>query len=403
MIDKHIEKSFNRLCEAEYKADFVFRPASYSWQGDWEGRAILAYCNLYEITGKKPTDFDKVMELLPEKMNEEGFIGPVFNDNEVDEQQIAGHSWVLCGLVEYYKLFKDEKVLQMAKTLFYNMYMRVLPHIKDYPLDREQVNEGGVSGSLTGKVINGWKLSSDVGCAFHNIDGVARYYALTKDENAKLYLDTAIAKFFEFDRRKARAQTHTTMTGARGMYILYTATGDKKYLDMAIEVFNLYRDYGMTLTYENLNWFERPDTWTEPCAVIDSFILAVNLYEATGDKQYLTYLRRVWFNGLSFCHRVNGGAGPNSIVLKDQPYLWINRYEAQFCCTMRYCELLLYVDKNRDLLVRDDQKDIVIDEFGRKFKGDLMYVLDEEKGEEIAIYDLAFPENNDKKYKVLFN
>lgn len=400
MIDKHIEKSFNRLCEAEYQAGHVYRPESYSWQGDWEGRAILAYCNLYEITGKKPKDFDEVMRLFPEKINAEGFIGPVFDENEVNEQQIAGHTWVLDGLIEYYKLFKEEKALKWAKDLFYNMYMRVLPHIKDYPLDREKINQGGVSGSHSGAVISGWKLSTDVGCAFHSLDGVSRYYALTKDENAKIYLDTAIKKFLEFDKRAARAQTHTTLTAARGIFTLYKATGDKKYFDIAKDILDLYLEHGMTLTYENYNWFERKDTWTEPCAVVDCFILALNFYQETGEKEYLTLLRRVWFNGLSYCHRINGGAGPNEIVKEDQPYLSINRYEAQFCCTMRYCELLLYVDKNRDLLVRDDDKEITTDQIGRRFKGDMMIVTDVQTGEDVLLCDLAFPENDQKKYKV---
>ena len=49
---------------------------------------------------------------------------------------------------------------------------------------------------------------------------------------------------------------------------------------------------------------------------------------------------------------------------------------------------------------RDDEKEITTDAIGRRFKGDMMIVTDVETGADILLCDLAFPENDKKKYKV---
>ena len=174
---------------------------------------------------------------------------------------------------------------------------------------------------------------------------------------------------------------------------MYLATGEKDYLEKAVSVYEFYLKHGMTLTYENFNWFGRKNTWTEPCAVVDSFILAVRFYEITKKREYKTLASRILYNGLSFCHRANGGAGPNACVTKIQPYLSVSMYEAPFCCTMRYCEGLKFARLFEKDLLRDGNDknvaadnpnnvsvasdDISVDEYGRVFKGDEMLAIDE--------------------------
>ena len=130
----------------------------------------------------------------------------------------------------------------------------------------------------------------------------------------------------------------------------------------------------MTLTYENFNWFGRQDTWTEPCAVVDSFILATKLYRLTNDEEYRTLARRIWFNGLQFCQRENGGAGPNTCVTNEQRILKIRSYEAPFCCSMRYAEGLLEYSKNSELFSWNSAAEAITDTDGRKFVDDRMIV-----------------------------
>jgi len=113
---------------------------------------------------------------------------------------------------------------------------------------------GGVSGHNALK-INGWILSSDVGCAFMCVDGLAHYYAQTKDQRIKIFLDKVIDLFMKVDPVSLGFQTHTTLTCIRGILKLYKATGDEKYKNHAISRFSTYLKDGMTLTYANYLYF----------------------------------------------------------------------------------------------------------------------------------------------------
>ena len=395
-LKDHIDKSFERLCQNNYLINDLLN-GDGNWPGDWEGRALLAFCSLYSCCGKKATAMDEFIKRIDEILNEEGFVGDVFNPDAVNEQQLSGNGWFLSALCEYYKLFGDEKILAIAKNVFNNLFYAALPAYDVYPLDPRTKEDGGVGGHNF-EIKNGWILSTDVGCAFIGVDGVSRYYELTKDEKAKEFMEKTADKFLEVDKLKVKAQTHATLTASRAYFRFYKATGDKKYFDIAKDHFELYIKEGMTLNYENFNWFKRKDTWTEPCAVTDSVILAIWFYNETKDESYKTLARRIWFNGLSNSHRDNGGAGPNKCVYEDNPYLSVFMYEAHFCCTMRYPEGLKYIFDNAEMF-ENGEGEITTDEIGRKFNGDILIVTDEE-GKEHLLSDLAFLPNEGKKYTV---
>lgn len=368
---KNIPLNFQRLQDEIYQIDSVFQKSEYGWQGDWEGRALLAFACLYEITGKEISCMKAMVRLLQQKTNAYFYFGKPFDGKIADEQQLSGHSWYLRGLVKYAEIFKGESVERAMRSTVEHLYLPLMSWYKNYPLKRQ--GYGGVSGEII-DVINGWKLSSDVGCAYMCVDGLAHYYAYTKDEKCAILLDEIIQNFHQTDVVKCGFQTHTTLSCLRGILKTYETTGNTQYLDIVKDKFQLYLRYGMTLTYENYNWFGKENSWTEPCAVVDSFILAVKLYHVTQDTQYLTLARRIWFNGLQFCQRNNGGVGPNTCVTVCQPILQISTYEAPFCCTMRYAEGLLEYYKNKELFIWDGNKAEERDEVGRRFIDDKLLV-----------------------------
>ena len=372
-LNKHIKRSFIRLSDDIYSINRIWQNENYDWPGDFEGRALLAFVCLYEITNQKIPCMDEMINNLSKHLNEEGYMGKIAN-GIADEQQLSGHSWLLRGLCEYYNAFKDEKALKYANKIIKNLYLHLIDLYKNYPINRNENNEGGVSGS-TYKTINSWKLSSDIGCAYMCLDGLTAYYEITKDDEVKKVIDLLINGFINLDRLALKCQTHATLTGVRGIMRLYKITNEKKYLDYVIKIFDFYIKCGMTLNYENFNWFNKNDSWTEPCAVVDSFILSLYLYEITNEKNYQILASRIWLNGLLFCHRENGGAGPNTCVSLKQPYLNISMYEAFFCCSMRYCEGLKYAWQYEHIITSDDK--IAKDEYGRVFKGNKLLVVDE--------------------------
>lgn len=377
-IDKHelntrIALNCRRLSEGDYyHIEQVFSPSDYEWYGDKEGRALLAFVSHYKINGVTIPCMAQMLEQLDDHLNPHGFFGPVFED-KIHEEQLSGHSWLLRGLCEHYEVFGDAFSKQAVLRIAENLYLPKMGRFSSYPIDRETSDEGGVSGSGIGTV-GDWILSSDVGCAFMSIDGLSHAYAVTKDERIRQLVDEMIAVFLGIDKVRLKAQTHCTLTAARGMMRMYHQTGAVTYLNGAETVLDLYMNGGgVSATYQNLNWWGRADTWTEPCAIVDSLMLATELYKVTKKPAYRTFAARVYHNGLATAQRPNGGAGTDSVVLDGaEDTLYAKMYEAFFCCTMRLAEGLWYIHENQDLLYAALEGTVT--KHGRTYmNGDLLY------------------------------
>ncbi len=376
LASRALEKTFFRFSESDqYKLPYVYHSRTCeSWPGDWVGRTLLAQIHLYELTGKEIPAMHEIVETLGDHINENGHLGKPFDGKIADEQLITGHEWYLRALVRYAKLFGSEKAMAIAKKTVENLYLPILPWFENYPLERYYAKNGGIDGNRD-RILNGWELSTDVGCGFMAMDGLADYYEATGDTRVFRCLERMIAVFDGIDFVAAGFQTHCTLTCLRAVLHFYELTGDPRYFDMAKSKFELYLQYGMTLTYENYNWFGRERSWTEPCAVVDSFMLANAFYRYTKEERYLTLARRIWFNGLQFCHRPDGGSGSNSCVTGENPVLSVKSLQNSFCCNMRYAEGLLDFARNEELFEWNENAEEILDEYGRHFVDDRLIVL----------------------------
>lgn len=374
-LQQSIRLNYARLDEGEYyRIEEVFSPADYDWQADKEGRALLAFVSHYKINGKKIPCMEQMIQLLPSKLNEKGYFGPRYTP-VIHEQQLSGHSWLLRGLCEYYEQFEGRGILDIIMDIVNNLYLPLKGKFGGYPIDRKTENVGDVSGTSS-ETENGWILSSDIGCAFMSIDGLSHVFEITKDDRIKALLDEMIEVYLRIDKVSLKVQTHCTLSAARGMMQMYHSTGDEKYKDGAKAIYDLYVfGGGITYTYHNLNWWGRPDTWSEPCAIVDSVMLATELFKVTGDEVYRTMAARIYHNAFSSMQRSNGGAGTDTLVCEKSPwiYLGIQMYEAYFCCTMRLAEGLWYVYENRNLLYAEFSNHIIKNENNIYTDGDIVY------------------------------
>lgn len=380
LLAERTELNYQRfLGDPYYLIENAYNPTS-GWAGDKEGRLILALISHYKISGRIAPCLTQMIEKLPSMLNTKGYLGDV-NDELICEQQLAGHSWLLRGLCEYYEQFKHDYALDCAKTIVKDLFLPLSGKVATYPVERESNENGGVAGHSE-TTIGNWLLSTDVGCAFMCIDGLSHVYMLTQLPELKSLIDELIDFYVSIDKAALRVQTHCTLTSARGMMRMYGITKDEKYLASAKSIYELYVfGGGCTYTYHNLNWWGRPNTWTEPCAVVDSLMLASELYKATGDKQYRTFAARVYHNAFSSLQRTNGGAGTDTVVTAESPwdYLALKGYEARFCCTMRLAEGLWYINENADILYAETNGQIVKDERGVYTDGDIVYCEVEEE------------------------
>ena len=245
-------KNYDRLESEIYKPENGF-PENPDWAGDMEGRIILGLVLQAQATHREPKYLQKLMDLYPTKTNTGGYFGKLLGDT-IDEQQLSGHGWLLRGLCEYYLWKKDEKVAGYIKDIINNLALPTKGFHATYPINPEDRKQkvGEMAGTKQ-NVIGNWLLSSDVGCDLIFLDGVVQAYELFPNPETKELIDEIIARFMEMDLLKIKAQTHATLTGTRALIRYYKITNEQKYLDRAIENFDLYLTDGMTANFENYN------------------------------------------------------------------------------------------------------------------------------------------------------
>jgi len=351
-----ISKNYTRLEEWDYQPAHLFG-SLHGWPGDWPGRAILALAKHTQLSRRYPVWLDRILDALEEKMTPDGFLGGK-NPDVINEQAVSGHNWMLRGLLELWLWRKDERALRMAHRLVKELYLPLLGHYHDYPTDPAVRDyDGGADGHLSGDAVCGWYLSTDIGCAYMSLDALSLYYHLFKDEKVLALLTEMVETFVTIDFCGASMQTHASLAATRGMLLLYQDTGREELLTFAKDFFALYKAKGMTENYANMNWFVRP-SWTEPCAIVDSMLVATELFKITGEEKYLEDANRIYYNGLRYAQRSSGGFGCDecpAVGYEGKTFLQAQaiHYEAAWCCSMRGADGLTYLASNAVLSAED--------------------------------------------------
>jgi Uncharacterized protein conserved in bacteria len=335
-LSVRLERNLSRLQDEIYQPPHVFE--DLNWPGDFIGRTILGLTLDEEALHTETSLLKLLIESLPSKLNEKGYLGPVYAP-VINEQQLSGHGWLLRGLCEYSRRTGDKSVLPVIKSVAENLFAAGNGRYSDYPIaPGERTTEGGeASGSIAGR--NGdWLLSTDIGCIFIGMAGLIDAYELVPDKSIKATIDELIARFLEVDLVGIKAQTHATLSALRGLIKYSRITGSETLMEEAARRWHTYVSEGMTCCYGNLNWFGRPDSWTEPCAIVDSYIVAFELWKATLDPSCRDMAEMIAVNAIGHAQRLNGGFGCDNCPSEDNPFLTIVVPEAHWCCTMRGAE-----------------------------------------------------------------
>lgn len=343
-LKERLERNKQRLEGGKYLPENVFLTEQQSggWPGDTEGRTILGLACDSRALGVGSSNLVEIISLVPSHLNERGYMGTDHGE-VIDEQQLSGHGWLLRGLCAYYRLTGDESVLETVRSVSENLFVRHSGKYRTYPTEpSERADNGGASGHISGAEGN-WRLSSDIGCVFIGMDGLIDAYGLIGTPEMKAVIEEMVDKFLATDLVGIKAQAHATLTGCRGLVRYAEITGNEEYIKEAQKRWELYKRYGMTENYANYNWLCRYDTWTEPCAITDSYILALKLWEHTGEIGYLEDSHLIWYNAICHAQRANGGFGLDTCPGEAGGYeLKVHEDEAHWCCTMRGAEALYY-------------------------------------------------------------
>lgn len=341
-LKTRIERNFQRLHENKYQPDNVFLTMEQSgdWPGDTEGRTILGLVLEAQALHKTPRYLTEIIGRIPSHLNELGYMGPIY-PHFIHEQQLSGNGWMLRALCEFYLWKRDVHIKDAIDSLARNLFLPGKGAYSKYPIAKEErtQNVGEASGSIVSKT-GQWMLSTDIGCVFIGMEGLIHAFDITRDTELQPAIEELINRFLEIDLVGIKAQTHATLTACRGLVRYALATGRKDLVEEAEKRFSLYIEHGMTENYENYNWFGRFDTWTEPCAIVDSYLLATQLWQATGKSSYLEWAELIYYNAICHTQRENGGFGCDNCPGKEAQttLLQVKIPEAHWCCTMRGAE-----------------------------------------------------------------
>ena len=329
--------NYDRLELPDYQLPAAFRPFEYDWPGDAEGRLLMALILLAQAIHREPKYLSDLLAELPRHLNEKGYLGPILPDGVFAEQQFSGHGWMLRAFCELYLWRQDPALLAMIERMLRGLALPARGYYKLYPSQPEQrVFHGEAIGHAGRHLAGHWYPSTDIGCAFTMIDGASQVYQLLPSPELADLLEEMIASYAAIDIRHLSFQTHSTLSALRGVLRYYGLVGRAQDLALVRRVYALYRAEATTENYANYNWFGRP-TWTEPCAIIDSFIVAHQLWQYTGEIGYLEDAQRILYNGMAYGQRPNGGYDCDICAGADTPYLApkVDTFEAPWCCTMR--------------------------------------------------------------------
>lgn len=327
-----------RLQADFYLADEIYLDKNNQWSGDWQGRDLLAQLSHRIIFGSDPEALHDLIERLPDHVNSGGYFGSILDLNSINEQQLAGNGWFLRALCLWHNL-GDPRALPMIRKVVDELYLPLHNAVDSYPVTYGAAEEGRFDGNLREDKLGCFLLSTDVGCFYISLDGLAHAYRVDPRPELAGLIQKMITRFRQTDVVGNRFQTHATLTALRGILVFAQDTADRELMEFVEELFEQYQCHGMTLNFANYNWFGRPE-WTEPCAIVDSFLLARNLFGITGKRNYLKLAYQIFYNALVFSERENGGFGCDKCAHPELPEFRIDpgAYDAYWCCTMRGAE-----------------------------------------------------------------
>lgn len=342
-----LNRNYARLEETKYYPHNVFQRDRQheKWPGDTEGRTLLAWILLARATGRPPRHLAEMLALWPSEVNARGYFGRIYTDG-ISEQQLSSHGWVLQALAELHRAARagcdwatPHDARALAQPIIDNLFLPTAPAYAAYPIDPAQRESSGSYSGSHQQQIGAWILSTDVGCFTIGMTGLLdAAEAFGRTDRLAPLVEAMIARFLAIDVRAIQAQTHATLTALRGLARWSRITANPGLWSEIAARYRLYTDFAWTESYANFNWFGRP-RWTEPCAMVDSLMIAMELWRHTRDDSYLEHAQLVWFNALGHGFRTNGGYGCDTCPGADgETDLGFSTEESHWCCTMRGSE-----------------------------------------------------------------
>lgn len=332
--DTRLRASVDRLLRDDYEVELVMASTLASdWPGDLAGRLLLSLSRFARAGAPTGDRAAALNDALLSALEAKGYLGPSRTEIS-DEQQVACHGWIVAGLLQHFFVTGEERSKTAAFRVLDELIVPALTP-GDYPWHLDaQPEVGGPSGTAT-RVVEGWALSSDIWCVLLTLNGLVPAAIESGRADLARLIEGLADTVAGLDVRGHGAQLHAVLAAARTLADWAAATGSATARSTAVALYDAYASAGRTLNYATYNWFGRPDSWTEPCAIVDSLGVAITLFDLTGEARYRDDATRISRNGLDFAERRDGSFGLDSVATPENTVMTPIEPDAHWCCTMR--------------------------------------------------------------------
>ncbi|NCB08160.1 MAG: hypothetical protein EOM73_08360, partial [Bacteroidia bacterium] len=230
LLEKHLQLSYNRLQDDYFQWKSISEVNRESFPGDAVGRCINGLTLLSQALHQTaPSNLKDIMANYHELENNEGYLGALLPASRANEDVMAGHNGLLCGLTEYILWTHDEKAKERLKSVVDSLIIPVREAIKFYRVDSEE-----------GKKMS-WVLSGgDIGQLFLALDGMTRAYTVYPCAGLKATIETAIDRYRKLDLVAISAQTHAMLSATTAIARWYEIQRRPEDLTFAEKLYKQY-------------------------------------------------------------------------------------------------------------------------------------------------------------------
>jgi hypothetical protein len=252
-----------------------------------------------------------------------------------------GNARLLCGLVEVMRAFPGDQTTAAAARRLGDFYVAMLPRFND----PERIGEYTAGGTYAAGYVTCW---------FPAMEGLAKLAILTGE---KKYLDTAmdIAAFYQRFDRLPVDHAHGMLCSHVSLLLLHEATDDAGYLERVEKrweelVQGGYINPAGGILEKCRVRFGRD----EGCAIVDWLRLNLALARVTGKARYWAMAERTLHNHLLQNQSSKGGFGHRRMFCDDDGAYGFGHEieESTWCCTFH--GELAFIQLRKHLLSRAD-------------------------------------------------
>ncbi|MES2378935.1 MAG: beta-L-arabinofuranosidase domain-containing protein [Bacteroidota bacterium] len=292
-------------------APFKNRTETSCWQtefwGKWFTSAVLAY--KYRPEPKLKAVLDKAVKDLLTTQTPDGYIGNYTEAAQFEQWDIWGRKYCMLGLLAYYDLTKDPKILQATRKL--------ADHLIKELADRKVliVKKGNHRGMAATSVL-------EPICLLYNRTGDKRYLAFAEEivrqwetpdgpqliSKASINVAKRFAKpkiWFGWDQGQ---KAYEMMSCYEGLLELYRITGKTKYREAVEQTWENIKDTEINIAGSGSAvecWFGGKSLqavpvahYQETCVTATWIKLSQQLLRLTGDAKYADAIEQSYYNAL---------------------------------------------------------------------------------------------------------